>query len=816
MRVRALALLALCTADAGCHVYNADLLDAAADRVAVDTALDSARDGSADADACATMCGSACADLQTDVHHCGRCDVDCTTLANVAPDGARCVAGVCDVSAACTPGHAHCSASALDGCEADISTAAACGSCGHACPPTAPVCSATSRDAGMTLFECATGCDPGSTLCETTCTDVTSDADNCGLCGRICTAGANGTAVCNASMCGIACNTGFGDCDGDVSTGCERNLASDLANCGACANRCPTIANGAATCSGGTCGASCTSGFGDCDGDLGNGCESNFANDPAHCGSCANACSTIANATATCTASVCGFVCNPGFTLMAGRCVLPAPRLRAPLSTTYVTRQRPSLTAILPTGADGVRVEICSDRACTTILETIDATGPSAQPTMALAPGAYYWRAYARSGSDVVSPVSNVWLFHVTAHDTGPDTSWGSRPDLNADGLFDVVVGGSGAAWLFSGARSGLPTRPTTQIPTPAGATQFGNAVAGIGDVNGDGFGDIAIAAFGSSNVYIYFGAATTLAPSPSRTLTPPGGSATFGISVSGAGDVNGDGYADLLVGASGSSTAYVYYGSAIGIGSTPATTLVAGPTGSMGGRSVASAGDVNGDGVGDVIVGSPAANEARVFLGRAGAGLDPSAPIVLSGPASSSFGRWVAGAGDGNGDGFADVLVSAPGGNTAFVYLGSSSGPSPTGVPLVGPSGSTTFGNGADLVPDADGDGFDEVVVGASGNNVALVWRGNATMAAMPTTLSGPPLGNFGSAVAGAGDVNGDQLGDLVIGAPNSSQAIAYYGGTPVFGTSATITATTLAAGFGQSLAVVVTSPRFHRRDPG
>src|SRR5262245_55000692 len=119
MRVRVLACVALSLAPAGCHVYNAALLDTSTDGIVVDGSDAIASDSrdatgadviATDGDACATACGAECVDLQTDPRHCGSCDTDCTALPNVLGDAVRCVAGTCDYASACAPGHAHCSA----------------------------------------------------------------------------------------------------------------------------------------------------------------------------------------------------------------------------------------------------------------------------------------------------------------------------------------------------------------------------------------------------------------------------------------------------------------------------------------------------------------------------------------------------------------------------------------------------------------------------------------------------------------------------------------------------------------------------------
>jgi hypothetical protein len=121
---------------------------------------------------------------------------------------------------------------------------------------------------------CVTGfldCDGNdATGCEV---NVRTDLANCGACGRACTT-ANATPVCRSSQCEVAsCNTGFANCDGAAANGCEVNLQSDVRNCGACGMRCPAGSNQVATCSAAMCGLACAPTYVDLDGDPGNGCE---------------------------------------------------------------------------------------------------------------------------------------------------------------------------------------------------------------------------------------------------------------------------------------------------------------------------------------------------------------------------------------------------------------------------------------------------------------------------------------------------------------------------------------------------------------
>jgi len=173
-----------------------------------------------------------------------------------------------------------------------------------------------------------------------------------------------------------------------------------------------------------------------------------------------------------------------------------------------------------------------------------------------------------------------------------------------------------------------------------------------------------------------------------------------FGAAVAAAGDVNGDGYGDVLVGApffengeAQEGRAFLFLGSAVGLPAAPAWTVESGQAGAFLGNSVAGAGDVNGDGFDDVIVGvarftngETMEGGALVFLGSSG-GLAPSAAWSAEGDQPFAFfGQSVASAGDVNGDGFDDVIVGAYAFTNdqlregrVFVYLGSPTGLAPT-----------------------------------------------------------------------------------------------------------------------------------------
>jgi len=221
--------------------------------------------------------------LNDDPANCGACANACPTPANAT--AATCAAGRCGYT--CAAGFADCDSSPANGCEVDLRvTAAHCGLCGNACP-VRPNATAAACSAGRCDVVCAAGfgdCDADPLNgCERS---VRDSAAHCGRCGNACPVRPNATPTCADGACGAACNAGFGDCDGDPASGCEVDLRSTAAHCGACGRRC-AVANGTPACVGMACAVgACNAGFGDCDGNPANGCEVNLARDPANCGGC--------------------------------------------------------------------------------------------------------------------------------------------------------------------------------------------------------------------------------------------------------------------------------------------------------------------------------------------------------------------------------------------------------------------------------------------------------------------------------------------------------------------------------------------------
>lgn len=163
-----------------------------------------------------------------------------------------------------------------DVCVDTSSNPSHCGDCGQACPAN-QVCQAGG---------CVSSCTGTTTECSGACVELTTDLNNCGQCGVVCEAHANQTPSCVIGQCAATCNAPWVDCDNSDADGCESNLDSDPSTCGSCANAC-SYANAKAGCENGACILdSCNAGFGTCDGNVTNGCETDLLNDANNCGDC--------------------------------------------------------------------------------------------------------------------------------------------------------------------------------------------------------------------------------------------------------------------------------------------------------------------------------------------------------------------------------------------------------------------------------------------------------------------------------------------------------------------------------------------------
>ena len=377
-----------------------------------------------------------------------------------------------------------------------------------------------------------------------------------------------------------------------------------------------------------------------------------------------------------------------------------------------------------------------------------------------------------------------------------------------------------------------------------------GFSVSGAGDFNGDGIDDLIIGAFGANrNVlgtagasYVVFGSNGGF--SSSFNLSSLNGTSGFvingiedsdnsGFSVNVAGDVNGDGIDDLIIGAryadpNGNNMAgesYVVFGSNGGFSSSLNLSGLNGTdgfvingigSGDRSGRSVSGVGDVNGDGIDDLIIGAPYADPngnrdagtSYVVFGSNGGfpsslnlnGLDGTNGFQINGfDADDISGFSVSGAGDVNGDGIDDFIIGAIGGDPSgnrnagesYVVFGRNGGFSSSlnlssldganGFRIYGIDAGDSSGASVSAAGDVNGDGIDDLIIGAFYNNGAGAsyvvfgstggFSSSLNLSSLVGTngfvINGIDTGELsGFSVDGAGDINGDGIDDLIIGA--------------------------------------------------
>lgn len=421
--------------------------------------------------------------------------------------------------------------------------------------------------------------------------------------------------------------------------------------------------------------------------------------------------------------------------------------------------------------------------------------------------------------------------------------------DFNNDGFDDMIIEALGEGYVVFGKAGEM--RTTFALSTLDGSNGFklvGEAaldfssfsVSGAGDVNGDGFDDLIVGAgragTNDNNIgasYVVFGKAGRVAPilnlstlngSNGFKLTGEADGDKFGQSVSGAGDVNGDGFDDLIIGAPGTSqngsnsgASYVVFGKA---GAFPATLALSTLDGTSGlklvgaaanddlGSSVDAAGDVNGDGFDDIVIGAPGASGSSgatyVVFGKAGvftailslSTLNGANGFKLIGDDFDHAGKSVSSAGDMNGDGFDDVIISG-GTFDSYVVFGKAGGFGTT-LSLSNLNGTSGFklepgldryffGEDVRSAGDVNGDGFGDIItwddrLSGSGSSACYVVFGKA--GGFDETISLSSLnGRNGFKLVGeviprhlhtslnsAGDVNGDGFDDIIIGESGAS----------------------------------------------
>ncbi len=457
--------------------------------------------------------------------------------------------------------------------------------------------------------------------------------------------------------------------------------------------------------------------------------------------------------------------------------------------------------------------------------------------------------------------------------------------DINGDGIADIIIGAPGAD--DNGTDSGLTYVVYGQSGGFGGPidlasldgsngfviygiddlTSSGFSVSGIGDVNKDGIDDFAVtepvAASGSGNnggyTYVVYGndsgfpkdfSYLDLGTGDGFRLIDSVLDDVSDLTVSGAGDVNGDGIDDFIIGAptfdvdgkADKGVSYVVFGNGGGFSFDFDLSSLNGSNGfrldgvaggDETGASVSSAGDINGDGKADLIIGAPSADPGGTVEGAAyvvfgassySADMDLSSlngtnGFMIEGAGATDLaGMSVSSAGDFNGDGYDDLIIGAPGdtaSGTAYIIFGKASGYSASydlaaltaseGLRLDGIGSGDLAGVSVSTAGDLNGDGFDDVVVGGTeadpnglGNEgAAYVVFGSSgygsTLSLDLSTLNGTngfrldgvAAGDLsGSSVSTAGDVNDDGFDDLIVGGSNANggagAAYVVYGRAP------------------------------------
>ena len=747
-----------------------------------------------------SCCDRGCVDTTTDASSCGGCGLSCSTNNIPAP---TCVEGAC--AGSCSPGFADCNGDKLtDGCEIDAQTNPEhCGACGKACSQenVASVTCAKGACAGSCLqpwadcngdlqsdgCEANTGSDVLSCggcglscsrnhvtpscsvgVCDGACedgfadcngdkltdgceTNIASDPASCGACGIVCSDD-QVSAACSAGVCAGACAAGFADCNDDKLTdGCETNIASDPASCGGCGLSCSQN-EVTATCVGGVCSGACAAGFADCDSDkLTNGCETEIESNTQSCGGCGKLCSS-AGVTEACTGGVCSGPCDPGYADCNGNKLVDGCEviLAGDVNHCGECGVACNLADATPICSSGV----CAIGACTIGYQDCDAIAANGCESAAATdtancgacgaacPGDQVCKNGACAAPPCVSGHLGFPSVPLLSTGTGPNAV--AAVDLDGDGELDLVAAHSGSP-VSGGAGLSVFMNQGGAFFSPKTLYPLSDYASGlaVADFDADGSPDVATGHMQGLSVVFNQGGGTFSAPS-----TYP---ANFPARLTSA-DLNTDGKPDIiaasyngfsvLLNQGGTFSATVEYT----IGWTP--------------QAVAS-GDFTGDGKPDVALLSGYFEDTLLVFPNQGDGtFGPQSAYPTGDVSGGSSGLAV---GDVNGDAIPDIATIGDG-VSVFLNLGDG-----TFAPRVSyPVGGTSAASRSVTMVDVNGDGARDLAVGVAANTDAfdangrvsvLLNLGNGTFGPKIEYLHGVNL----RAIT-AGDLTGDSSPELIV----------------------------------------------------
>lgn len=429
--------------------------------------------------------------------------------------------------------------------------------------------------------------------------------------------------------------------------------------------------------------------------------------------------------------------------------------------------------------------------------------------------------------------------------------------DVNGDGIDDLIVGATGAdpngnlsgsSYVVLGSVAGFQSPILSASIIPFNGVHVtdnsGSSVSNLGDVNGDTIDDFIIGAYEANSngntvsgaSYVVFGHTNRFNPTELSSLNGTNGFVIngedqfdlSGYSVSSAGDVNDDGINDIFIGAvyggpGDNGASYIVYGSLNGFSASLNLSTLNGTNGvaingiSNGdytGISVDTAGDFNNDGIDDLIIGAANANKSYIVFGNANglthpfnlSSLNGNNGFVINGiSASDNTGISVSKASDVNADGIDDVIIGADyadadgiDSGAAYVVFGQALSTFPpqmnladlngsNGFAIYGNTGSDYFGESVSNAGDLNGDGIDDIVMGATNTDTNGIDSGSSyilfgSSTGFPNTISASNVhiyGGFtinglsagdslGSSVSYAGDINADGIDDVIVGANN------------------------------------------------